>query len=64
MPFFNTVALALVTTVLLLLVSAAPADAVLVYQGSFEGARQSPIVAARNDGSDARVIGRGLAPQV
>jgi hypothetical protein len=35
-----------------------------VYEGPSTGGRQDPIIAARNDGSDTRVIGRGGAPRV
>jgi WD40 repeat protein len=47
------------------LMLAPPAHAVLVYsRPAPSGERDAPIVAARNDGSDARVIANGFAPRV
>jgi hypothetical protein len=43
---------------------ATPAHAVLVYKGEPVNGRSGSIIAARNDGSDTRIIGRGVAPRV
>ncbi|HKP90735.1 MAG TPA: hypothetical protein VJT75_12280 [Thermoleophilaceae bacterium] len=54
----------LVATTLAVFALVTPADAVLVYQGEPVNGRTASIVAARNDGSDTRIIGRGVAPRV
>jgi hypothetical protein len=54
----------MVATVLAVLALVTSADAVLVYQGKPANGRSGSIVAARNDGSDTRIIGRGVAPRV
>jgi hypothetical protein len=51
-------------TAIAMLAFAAPADAVLVYQGQPVNGGDAPIVAAKNDGSEARVIAAGLGPRV
>jgi WD40-like Beta Propeller Repeat len=61
--FFTNVTRLLLASIAAALLLAAPANAVLVYQQGGEG-HDAPIVAARNDGTDTRLVAHGFAPSL